>query len=174
MLIAGENVSGVGTSMSTVINGALSLVQSVFVPTADSEAVQKLRNALGTDRTASRVGVIPDPNAKESYCYQNVQSKVELKGGRMQLGWAVWQHSNLFIEAESHAVFDPGSGKPWIDPTPNWSSSMWLRKVIALKIDAWNQRPKASKSARSLHNSVVRGSEFLWANIAMARAGERS
>jgi hypothetical protein len=91
MLIAGENVSGVGTSMSTVINGALSLVQSVFVPTADSEAVQKLRNALGTDRTASRVGVIPDPNAKESYCYQNVQSKVELKGGRMQLGWAVWQ-----------------------------------------------------------------------------------
>jgi hypothetical protein len=109
----------VAASSRTLIDGALSLVQSVFVPTTDSDAVQKLRVALATDRTASRVRVIPDPHAKESYCYQNVQSKVELEGGRMQLGWAVWQQSNLFIEAEPHAVFDPGSGKPWIDPTPN-------------------------------------------------------
>jgi hypothetical protein len=36
----------------------------------------------------------------------------------MQLGWAVWQHENLFIEAEPHAVFDPGNGHPWTDPTP--------------------------------------------------------
>jgi SEC-C motif len=119
MLIAGETVSGVGTSMSILIDSALSLVQSVFVPTTDSDAVQKLRVALATDGMASRVRVIPDPDAKESYCYQNVQSKVELEGGRMQLGWAVWQHSNLFIEAEPHAVFDTGSGRPWIDPTPN-------------------------------------------------------
>ncbi len=37
----------------------------------------------------------------------------------MQLGWAVWQHSNLFIEGELHAVYDPGDGREWIDCTPN-------------------------------------------------------
>jgi hypothetical protein len=36
----------------------------------------------------------------------------------MQPGWAVWQHSNLFIEAEPHVVFDPGNAKQWIDCTP--------------------------------------------------------
>jgi hypothetical protein len=37
----------------------------------------------------------------------------------MQLGWAVWQQTQLFIEAEPHAVLDPGNGQPWIDCTPH-------------------------------------------------------
>jgi SEC-C motif len=65
------------------------------------------------------VRVRPAPKAMESCCYQNVNEKVRLVGGKMQLGWAVWQHENLFVEAEPHAVFDPGNGQPWTDPTPN-------------------------------------------------------
>lgn len=116
---AGAILNAAGTSMSGLIDGALTLPQSVFVPSADSEAVKKLRVAIGTDRAACRVSVLPDSGAKESYCYQNARDKVALEGGRMQLGWAVWQHSNLFVEAELHAVFDPGDGQPWIDCTPN-------------------------------------------------------
>ena len=37
----------------------------------------------------------------------------------MLLGWAIWQHSQLFIEGEQHAVFDSGDGSPWIDCTPH-------------------------------------------------------
>ena len=37
----------------------------------------------------------------------------------MRLGWAVWQHSNLFIEAERHAVYDPGNGGELLDCTPH-------------------------------------------------------
>jgi hypothetical protein len=37
----------------------------------------------------------------------------------MQLGWAIWQHSDVFIEAEPHAVFDPDDGTPLIDCTPH-------------------------------------------------------
>jgi hypothetical protein len=105
--------------MSTMVDSIKSALRSVFVPIAGSETVQKLRNALGTEGTAISVRVIPDPGARESYCFHNVRNKVGREGGKMQLGWAVWQHSNLFIEAEPHAVFDPANGKPWIDCTPN-------------------------------------------------------
>ena len=103
----------------SMLNDALSLTRSVFVPTAESDAFQKLRTAIGTDSTAIRVRVAADPGAQESHCYQNVRDKVAREGGTIQLGWAVWQHSSLFIEAEPHAVFDPGNSKPWIDCTPN-------------------------------------------------------
>jgi hypothetical protein len=68
---------------------------------------------------AVRVPVEPDPNARENYCWQNVNEHVKQFGGQSLLGWAVWQHSNLFIEAEPHAVFDPANGQRWIDCTPN-------------------------------------------------------
>ena len=90
-----------------------------FVPTGDSEAVRKLLTVLGTAKTPVSVRVLPAPKAMENCCYQNVSDKVSLVGGNMQLGWAVWQHDSLFIEAEPHAVFDPGNGEPWTDPTPN-------------------------------------------------------
>ena len=111
-------MSGVGTSMG-MIDGILSSAQCVFVPAADSEAVQKLRVALGTQRSALLVRVAPDAGTRESYCYQNVKNKVDRESGRMQLGWAIWQHSHLFIEAEPHAIFDPANGESWLDPTPN-------------------------------------------------------
>jgi hypothetical protein len=92
------------------------------VPTPDSEAVQKLRTALGTQKSPVSVLVVtlPHPRAVESDCYRNVFDKIGRVGGRMQLGWAVWQHSNLFIEGEPHAIHDPENGQPWNDPTPNF------------------------------------------------------
>ncbi len=90
-----------------------------FVPNASCDAVRKLRLHLGTDKTAVRVRVVTGPDVRERNCFVNVRDRVEREGGRMQLGWAVWQHSCLFIEAEPHAVFDPGSGKLWVDCTPH-------------------------------------------------------
>lgn len=94
----------------------------VFVPSPDSPSVQKLRTALGTDKLPVSVTVVtlPHPGAVESECYRNVFDKIGRVGGRMQLGWAVWQHSNLFIEGEPHAIHDPENGQPWNDPTPNF------------------------------------------------------
>lgn len=91
----------------------------IVVPIPDSDAVLKLRQSLRTNRAAATVRVIPAPRAMEGCCHQNVREKVNRVGGRMQLGWAVWQHSNLFIEGELHAVYDPGDGREWIDCTPN-------------------------------------------------------
>jgi hypothetical protein len=39
---------------------------------------------------------------------------------RKNAAWlAVWQHGDLFIEGEHHAVLDPGEGKPFLDCTPH-------------------------------------------------------
>jgi hypothetical protein len=90
-----------------------------FVPNADAKSVKKLRENLRTHGEAVRLRVIVEPGDRDRDCYMNVQNRVDRSGGRMQLGWAVWQHDDLFIEAEPHAVFDPGNGQPWIDCTPH-------------------------------------------------------
>src|SRR5712692_2608248 len=111
-------------------------VPMLFVPTANSEAVQKLRRALGTDRKAVKVSVVVEPRATDRNCYVNVRDKVEREGGKMQLGWAVWQHAHLFVEAEPHAVFDPGEGKTWVDCTPHdLSDGSQCREILFIPDD---------------------------------------
>jgi uncharacterized Fe-S cluster protein YjdI len=94
------------------------MLPDLFVPEPNSQAVQLLRAALKVNATAVRVPVVTDPGARERNCHINVRDRIERDGGRMQLGWAVCQHSNFFIEGEPHAVFDPGNGT-WIDCTPH-------------------------------------------------------
>ncbi len=91
-----------------------------FVPSAGAAAVEKLRKFLGTDVDAFRVRVRTGSGDRPRDCYVNVRNRVQREGkGKMQLGWAVWQHSHIFIEAEAHAVFNPEDGNPWIDCTPH-------------------------------------------------------
>ena len=89
------------------------------VPYAEAASVQKLRVVLGTEREAVRLRIVTEPGDRDRNCYVNVRDRINRDGGGMQLGWAVWQHSQLFIEAEPHAVLDPGNGQPWIDCTPH-------------------------------------------------------
>ena len=91
----------------------------MLVPNAEASSVTKLKNALGTQRKAVRLRVVTESGDRDRNCYVNVRDRIARYGGRMQLGWAVWQHSQLFIEAEPHAVLDPGNGQPWIDCTPH-------------------------------------------------------
>ena len=89
------------------------------VPNAEASSVKKLKDALGTQREAVRLRVVTESCDRDRNCYVNVRDRIARYGGRMQLGWAVWQHSQLFIEAEPHAVLDPGNAQPWIDCTPH-------------------------------------------------------
>ena len=93
---------------------------AVQLPNASSEAVRKLREHLGVETDAVRVKVAATDADRERNCHVNVRDRIQRDGGgRMQLGWEVWQHSNIFIEAAPHAVYDPGNGDPWIDCTPH-------------------------------------------------------
>jgi len=66
------------------------------------------------------------PHARESQCFVNVRERVDLEGGKIQYGWALWQPSGAFLAAEHHAVYEPQSGPPWVDITP--------RKSVAIRI----------------------------------------
>lgn len=50
-------------------------------------------------------------------CFSLVESYVELHGGNMVLGWAIWEHPKLFIEAEFHAVWCAPDGS-YLDISP--------------------------------------------------------
>src|SRR5260370_30201491 len=99
-----------------------SILRPAFVPNVDSKSVKKLRESLGTDREAVRLRVMTEPGDRNRDCYMNVQRRIDRNSGRMQLGWTVWQHGDLFIEAEPHAVYDPIDGQAWIDCTPHTGS----------------------------------------------------
>jgi hypothetical protein len=115
------------------------MLPTPFVPDANSDAVHKLQRALDTDQAAAKVHVVSDPNAGERDCYVNVQYQIDKLGGKMQLGWAIWQHSHVFIEAEPHAVFDPGDGKPWVDCTPHVMSGGYSApEILFIPNDATN------------------------------------
>jgi hypothetical protein len=106
-------------------------VPEIFLPPVDSDAVKKLKAILQTENEAVRVKVAPAANARENECYLNVRDRLKnLHGARMQLGWAIWQNAHLFVEAEAHAVLDPGSGQPWIDCTPHIMPDGSLAKEI--------------------------------------------
>lgn len=51
-------------------------------------------------------------------CFNDVRRRVAEAGGRIQFGWTIWEWPRVLIEAEHHAVHDPGDGQPWIDLTP--------------------------------------------------------
>lgn len=50
-------------------------------------------------------------------CFDNVQSVVAKRGGRMTLGWHLWEIPDLLLEAEYHAVWEKPSGT-LVDVTP--------------------------------------------------------
>jgi hypothetical protein len=75
------------------------------------------------------VKIVPDPHpvflpvtaeagCNPADCFENVRKKVAKAGGRIQFGWAIWEWPQVIVEAEHHAVFDPGTGEPWQDITP--------------------------------------------------------
>jgi hypothetical protein len=94
------------------------MLPDFFVPEPGSQAVKRLLARLNVNATAVNVPVITEAGGREKNCHINVRNKISRDGGKMQLGWAVWQHSDLFIEGEPHALYDSGDGS-WIDCTPH-------------------------------------------------------
>lgn len=94
-------------------------MNSVFVPARDSQETPRLLARLGVQSAPIVVRVAPESRARPRNCYVNVQDRISRDGGRMLQGWAIWQHDGLFIEAESHAVYDPCNGAGLLDLTPH-------------------------------------------------------
>lgn len=60
---------------------------------------------------AVSVPCVPVAGAREAYCFYNVREITDEKGGELVNGWLVWQHGDLFIEVEHHAVWRKPTGE---------------------------------------------------------------
>jgi hypothetical protein len=64
------------------------------------------------------VDITPGAGCIPLECFENVRTYVQAHGGRIQFGWTIWEWTGVFLEAEHHAVFDPGNGRGLVDLTP--------------------------------------------------------
>jgi len=88
----------------------------VAVPKLNNKYLKPLGSRLKASHKLVFVDILDEPGTLPSECYPNVSKKVETSGGRMILGWQVWQ-TELIIEAEHHAVWEDPDGELW-DITP--------------------------------------------------------
>ena len=77
------------------------------------------------------VRVKPEPDSLPQNCFWNVRQKTERQGGRIQFGWAIWDSSFPYIEAEHHAVYAPPNNGTWLDLTPDPDGPRWKRLFLA-------------------------------------------
>lgn len=56
------------------------------------------------------IDVTPSPVAKQQECFSNINAVVAQQGGKRVLGWIIWYHPGVFIEAEHHAVWEDADG----------------------------------------------------------------
>jgi hypothetical protein len=54
----------------------------------------------------------PEPGWEPNYCFFCVRERVRCDGGRIHLGWAIWEWPGVDLEAERHAVFAPADDSP--------------------------------------------------------------
>lgn len=59
----------------------------------------------------------PFPGAEEMDCFFNVERAIEQHGGKAVYGWAIWQISGVYIEAEFHCIWENDEGE-MLDITP--------------------------------------------------------
>ncbi|QES88847.1 SEC-C metal-binding domain-containing protein [Rhizosphaericola mali] len=68
--------------------------------------VTKFIDSLNATHEPILLDVEAEEGAEERDCFPVVQKKVEKEGGRMIMGWQIWQFKDLYIEAECHAVWE--------------------------------------------------------------------
>jgi hypothetical protein len=85
----------------------------------------------------------PEPGWEPNYCFSCVRERVRRDGGRIQLGWSIWEWPRVYLQAERHAVFAPADGSPWLDispaPVPVITARLFLPDDAAAEYDFANR-----------------------------------
>lgn len=89
----------------------MSIYQHPVTPAALSQPLLDLcQQLVPGGEPPSYLDVIPEKGAPPEECFQLVSERVSVDGGRMVLGWALWELPTLFVEAEFHAVWQLPDG----------------------------------------------------------------
>ena len=77
----------------------------ITIPNLDNVNLKKIESILNADFEPIEILCEIDDSQKVLDCFNIVQTKVANFGGRMILGWQIWQ-TNILMEAEAHAVWE--------------------------------------------------------------------
>lgn len=83
----------------------------IFSPDAGCRPVTLIERKLGLADAALVVPFESVSGTREGFCFHNVRDVVGERGGEIVYGWLVWQHRNLFVEAEQHSVWRKPTGQ---------------------------------------------------------------
>lgn len=65
----------------------------------------------------------PQPDAITSFCFDNVARQISAMGGTAVPGWAIWNISGVYLEAEHHGVWRSPSGE-LVDVSPQLNGAV--------------------------------------------------
>lgn len=94
----------------------------IFTKTADisSAPVIDFCSSINPNAQPIRLPIRSGNHDQTLDCFNNVRRKVLSEGGRLVLGWAIWEWPNIYVEAEHHAIYEPpGADAQWLDITPS-------------------------------------------------------
>lgn len=77
----------------------------ITIPNLDNVNLKKIESILNADFEPIEILCEIEDNQKALDCFNIVKTKVANFGGRMILGWQIWQ-TNILMEAEAHAVWE--------------------------------------------------------------------
>lgn len=92
---------------------------AIGTPQFVTQEIMELCQRLNPTARPVFLRITPEPNCEPDDCFASVRRKVDVEGGRIQFGWAIWEWPRVFIEAEHHAVYEPPRGRPWVDISPS-------------------------------------------------------
>lgn len=83
---------------------------AVGTPDENNKDIIRLLKKVNGTHTPLYLDIESEPGAMKSDCFPIVQRKVEAAGGKMVLGWQLWETNNI-VEAEFHAVWEDPDGE---------------------------------------------------------------
>lgn len=127
---------------------------TVTIPEFNNAYFKKLEAILNADFEPIEIFCELEEDAKALDCFNIVMAKVKTYGGKMILGWQVWQ-TNLLMEAEAHAVWEDEDGKLH-DISPK-SHHIPFPKIMFIEDSRMNYEGKQIQSIRLniTNNGVV-------------------
>lgn len=132
----------------------------MLTKTADPKLPHVVRFCRGISSEGSPVllPILPDEGSVPLDCFNNVRRRVARGGGRIVLGWAIWEWPGVYIEAEHHAVYQPEPAGKWIDLTPSQVPHLSTRLFLpdaAASYDFDNEGVRHDNHRKALTNDPL-------------------
>lgn len=84
---------------------------TAIAPPKVAGRVKDFCERVSPGQTPVHLPITPPHWATRANCFPNVGKHVEEHGGALAIGWAIWVHPGIFIEAEFHGVWKDLAGQ---------------------------------------------------------------